>query len=624
MNIWKSIVLTTAFSGSLLFAKEVAYIHGDVAADGTIPSGSQAPYDQMLITDEGDTGLSEFKTLVEAQGYTITQHYDQTTVLNATFLDQFDVVIFGLHQKVWSQAEQDALDIWIRAGGGILMYNDSAAGGLFSQVGIRNTTGQNAVNSILSNYGMQVAVDQGGGTRGYVPNTGSPNAIVWDVPIFEGEGVSPVAVDPSGPATALIPLSPANRVSNGTLSIDAQGVTIANPIWSVIAHAPIGKGNVIAIFDRQPMWNNGPGSDINEEDNKEVLRRTVRFLAGDYGNSLEWLQFSCNLLTPPMMEVSYRQWSGGAGQLGVNYVARNQKFALEQQAELDPSAWRMEASLVEAISTTPFGDGESELVNLRLKPDNNASSWFARLVVNPQVPLLIPTAQATGTTIVSLSGSAWLEASITNATTQFWEKTSGPGVVTFTDGSASQTSATFTQAGSYQLRITASNSGETASDTLTILVVNDNDIEVALNCAGPAYSGNNGFDYLADQFFNGGGVDNFPGNAVANTNDDALYNTARSKSDFTGYTIPVPNGNYLVILQFAETFFTASDKRVFDLSLEGNLMLDNLDLFQTAPGKWVAYEEVYPVTISDGTIDISVASSVNNPLINAIVVVKQP
>lgn len=624
MKTWR---LSVFFALILLLpvqAKRVAYIHGDVAADGTIPSGSQAPYDQMLLNDGGNTGLSQFQALVEAQGYTISQHYDAETTLDAAFLAPLDVIIFGLHQKVWSQAEQSALDAWIQKGGGILMYSDSAAGGLFSRVGIKNPVGQTAVNSILSQYGMQVAVDQGGGTRAYVPNANSSNPIIWDVPIFEGEGVSPVAVDPTGPAQVLIPLAPANRVSNSTLNIDDVGITITDPLWAVVAYTPVGRGHVMAIFDRQPMWNNGPGSDINEEDNKEVLRRIVRFLARDYGNSPEWFQFGLQAGSVSDFEVTFRQWSGGTGQVGFDYVARNQRFAIEQQEELDSNGWRRESALVGNSFVIPFGDGESETVRLQLLPESAPTRWFARLAVSPQLAPQIPTVTASGSRIVALSGSAWVESVATNTSAFLWEKVSGPGVVTFNDSIAAQTSATFSVAGNYELKVTASSANASSSDTFSVLVVNDAQVKIAINCGGSAYAGSNGFTYTADQLFNGGGVDHFPGNAVAGTIDDSLYNTARSKPGFTGYTIPMNDGNYLVALQFAETYFTADGMRVFDLSLEGTLVLDDLDLHASAPAKWVAYERIVPVTVTGNSLELVVSASINNPLINGIVVVELP
>lgn len=57
-----------------------------------------------------------------------------------------------------------------------------------------------------------------------------------------------------------------------------QNLTITNPEFAALALAPVGSGSVIAMFDRQPMWNDGPGSDIDEEDNREILRRVMRYL----------------------------------------------------------------------------------------------------------------------------------------------------------------------------------------------------------------------------------------------------------------------------------------------------------------------------------------------------------
>ncbi|MEM1221404.1 MAG: malectin domain-containing carbohydrate-binding protein [Verrucomicrobiota bacterium] len=606
---------------SLSANKSVAYIYGDVAADGTIPSGSAEPYDQMLLDDTSSEGLSMFKTLVEDQGYSIDQYYDATLTFDQSFLNQYNVIIFGLHQRVWTQAEQQLLDNWIRNGGGILMYSDSAAGGRFNLVGVDNPTGQNAVNSILSNYGMEVTVDQGQGTRSYQASTSTTNPIVFGGLVFEGEGISPIAVDPNGIAEVLIPLDPANLVNGGNLSINDSGITIQDPEWAVIAEAKVGLGYVLAIFDRQPIWNSGVGSNIQEEDNEEILRRIVRYLARDYGNSAEWVDLQLLSDNPADFLVSYRQWIDGSGSDGFNYVARNNMFALQQREDLITGDWRTESSLVQAVSSSPFGDGESETVTVQLVPDAEADTWFARVLVEgASVPPVAGSDQW-----IQLGGSARLEATVGDVDSQTWSKESGPGTVTFADASQTLTTATFSAAGIYVLKITTTTGGLSAEDSLTVNVVSSNDVEIAINCGGATYDGQNGFSYIADIYFEGGGIDAFPGNAVAGTDDDLLYNYARSANNtFTGYSIPVTNGNYLVILQFAETFFTEDNKRVFDVSIEGNLVLDDLDIHSSAPGKWVAFDQVFTTSVSDEVLDIGVAASINNPLLNGIVVIEQP
>ncbi len=511
-------------------SKNVAYIHGDVAADGAIPSGTAAPYDQMLLTDTGDKGLSQFKALVEDQGYAVSQHYDQATTLDTAFLEPLDVIVFGLHQKTWSAAEKTALDAWIQRGGGILMYSDSAAGGHYSTVGISNPTGQNAVNNLLSAYGMEVTVDQGGGTRAYYPDAGSANPIIWDQPVFEGEGVSPIAVDPASGARILIPLRDSNKLSGSSMtSPGTAGISIADPEWAVIALRQAGRGNVMAVFDRQPLWNNGPGSDINEEDNKEILRRIIRYLARDYGNSSDWI----NLTSADQLELTYRQWTGGTGTNGVNYAAKNTRVTVEHSASLLSNDWQTASSLVKQVSTTPESF-ETEFVTVRLAPEAGNPAGYARIAITPRTN----SAPSSGTT--------------------------------------------------------------------------------AINCGGSFFSGTDGTEYQADTYYAGGRTDTFPGNAVANTTDDLLYNYARS--GFSAYNIPLTNGSYRVTLKFAETYWNAAGKRVFDIALEGSPVIDDLDLYAAAPGKWAAYDLQFPVTVSDGELNITASASVNNALLNAIVI----
>ena len=136
------------------YAGNIAYIHGDISEAGFTPAssattGSTEPYDQMLLTDTGNTGLSRFKTIVEEQGHTIEQYYDEATVLDDLFLSDKDVIVFGLHQKIWSSAEKSALDSWLRQGGGMLIYSDSASGGFHRIVGAQNSVGQMASNNLI-------------------------------------------------------------------------------------------------------------------------------------------------------------------------------------------------------------------------------------------------------------------------------------------------------------------------------------------------------------------------------------------------------------------------------------------------------------------------------------------
>ncbi len=250
----------------------IAYVHGRVADDGTIlEEGEGSAFDPMLLSDTGRKGLSEFKLLVESEGHTISGYRDKDTQLTTQFISQFDVVIFGLHQKIWSQSEKAVLDAWLNAGGGMFIYSDSASGGKFDVVGAQNPVGQNVTNNLIASYGMEVTVDQ---ADGITAQRAVANAAIASISskILKGEGVSPVAIAKNN--TTVEVLVPYPRDVN-----KRQGLTIADPDFASLALRPVGDGNIVVMFDRQPMWNEGPGSNIQEQNNREILREVLNFLA---------------------------------------------------------------------------------------------------------------------------------------------------------------------------------------------------------------------------------------------------------------------------------------------------------------------------------------------------------
>jgi hypothetical protein len=77
-----------------------------------------------------------------------------------------------------------------------------------------------------------------------------------------------------------------------------------------------------------------------------------------------------------------------------------------------------------------------------------------------------------------MPGSVTLDATVTDdglpnppaTLTTAWSKLSGPGTVTFTDATAVDTTASFSQAGSYLLQLNANDTAATTSDTMTVTV----------------------------------------------------------------------------------------------------------------------------------------------------------
>ncbi|RMG18564.1 MAG: DUF5060 domain-containing protein, partial [Bacteroidetes bacterium] len=139
---------------------------------------------------------------------------------------------------------------------------------------------------------------------------------------------------------------------------------------------------------------------------------------------------------------------------------------------------------------------------------------------------------------------------------------------------------------------------------------------VNINCGGNAYTASSGELYEADTYFTGGNVFTTT-NPIANTPDDSLYQSERTAAGGFSYAIPVSNGNYKIRLHFAEIFHTAPAARIMDVSLEGQPVLTNFDIFAEA-GAFTAFTKDFPVTIADGFINLDFSATVDQPKISAI------
>jgi len=128
--------------------------------------------------------------------------------------------------------------------------------------------------------------------------------------------------------------------------------------------------------------------------------------------------------------------------------------------------------------------------------------------------------------------------------------------------------------------------------------------------------------WLADQGFDGGQTIERPDIQIANTRSPEMYRAERYSMD--AFTWPVPNGDYIVKLHFAETYegITGPGERVFSFNVQGRDFKD-FDVWVKAGGFLKAYVETVPVAVTDGKIKVTFTPNVQNPQINAIEIIPQ-
>ena len=115
------------------------------------------------------------------------------------------------------------------------------------------------------------------------------------------------------------------------------------------------------------------------------------------------------------------------------------------------------------------------------------------------------------------------------------------------------------------------------------------------------------------------GDENFDNTTHAPTKLFGTHRWDGSWGDEMSWTFPVDNGDYLVNLFFAEnrSNSAAIGARVFDVSIEGSLVLDKLDVFATT-GFRVAHMQTFETSVDDGMLNIDLQRFLGNPMISGL------
>jgi hypothetical protein len=105
--------------------------------------------------------------------------------------------------------------------------------------------------------------------------------------------------------------------------------------------------------------------------------------------------------------------------------------------------------------------------------------------------------------------------------------------------------------------------------------------------------------------------------SVGGTVEQDLYNSY-AYGPFMGYIFDeAVNGDYQITLLFVEPSYSLPLRRIFDVSIEGQLVIDDLDLYSTV-GQCNAYSQSFDVTLTDGQLNIDLAPQLGDAIISGI------
>ncbi len=295
-----------AASGASAADHEVLFIRGADRSGGFLEANNDAGRTEQLAdinnasTSGGNHGWKTLATTLTNNGFNVSQAIEplapgdpatgQTTGAPLNFTDPtgdhyvnlsaYDVVVFGSNNAAYGTAAVDAVENYIRGGGGAIFISDANFGSDWADA-------SNSDQPFLSRFGLTVNQDNGT----YSLERSKGEFLVPDHPIlagvdkFDGEGVTPITVGatlPEGVSVEILAKAEGQVRRNVAPfgNKNQGGTTAATDLDAALLVATIDQGRLIGHFDRNTFFNdNGAGTDITRYDNEQFAINMFTFAA---------------------------------------------------------------------------------------------------------------------------------------------------------------------------------------------------------------------------------------------------------------------------------------------------------------------------------------------------------
>ncbi|GAB4124058.1 MAG: hypothetical protein Tsb0027_22280 [Wenzhouxiangellaceae bacterium] len=233
----------------------------------------------------GNHGWGELRQALENAGFSATQITETAEndsgpsvgvaiAFQTMDLSQYDVIVFGSNNAVYSTEAIDAVENFIRGGGGALFISDANFGSDWADA-------PDSDQQFLDRFDLVMNQDQG--TYVLRRSDGDFNApehpILAGVDAFDGEGVSPIVAMQEN--HVLVAAQNSTRVNMPPFGNNNQGQSRAvTSLDGVLTVLQPGLGRLVGHFDRNTFFNlNGAGTSINRFDNMVYAINLFTWLA---------------------------------------------------------------------------------------------------------------------------------------------------------------------------------------------------------------------------------------------------------------------------------------------------------------------------------------------------------
>lgn len=286
-------------------AQHILFVRGADRSGGFLEARNDDQRTEQLAgidndnTARGNHGWSQLAELLTDHGYTLTQLTETVEPGNtegqsqgepidfaAMDLSQYDAIVFGSNNARYSEEQADAIEQYLRDGGGAIFISDTNFGSDWADA-------PDSDQCFLSRFGLTVNQDHGTYTRtradGEFAQPDHP--VLAGVDRFDGEGVTPITVSPDpdeipeGVTVDILVTAEGHNVRRNHAPFGARNLGPTTPATAqdaVLLAATVGQGRLIAHFDRNTFFNqNGAGTDLTRFDNTKLALNLFEWVTAD-------------------------------------------------------------------------------------------------------------------------------------------------------------------------------------------------------------------------------------------------------------------------------------------------------------------------------------------------------
>jgi len=286
---------------TLLAAPVILFVRGADRSGGFLEATNDAGRTEQLAdinntsTATGNHGWATLAATLRSAGYVVEQMKEpleagapgtgQTQGAPIKFetmtLSRYAAIVFGSNNAKYPAASVDAINNYVKNGGGALFISDANFGSNWRDA-------PDSDQAFLSRFGLKVQQDNGvyALTRAGGDFAKPTHPVLFGVDSVDGEGVSPLVVPATPPAGVrierIVGARTKTRDNNGASASNKFQGTLRNVTASdaSLVFATTGKGRVVGFFDRNTFFNaGGAGTNINRFNNRQLALNLFRWIS---------------------------------------------------------------------------------------------------------------------------------------------------------------------------------------------------------------------------------------------------------------------------------------------------------------------------------------------------------